>query len=366
MRLLSQMWSMIQGSLFPFLEEVLEPLSENQKQLVAILEVVRIEEFVRDSQKIRGRPPENRKALARAFVAKAIYNCSSTRDLITYLHDSPNLRRICGYETNSAIPHESTFSRAFDEFAESELPQRVQAALIEKHRKEQLVGHISRDSTAIEGNEKPTPKVKKEEEGERKPARKRGRSRKGERLPAKEATRLERQQTMTLDEMLDDLPKACDRGTKRNSKGYKESWVGYKLHMDCADGGIPISVVLTSASLHDSQAAIPLAEMTERRVTYLYELMDSAYDAERIREHSDSRNHVPIIDHNPRGGQKKELDPATKARYKERTTVERAFGRLKEEFGATHVQVRGPTKVMAHLMFGILALTADQLLRLVM
>jgi len=42
------------------------------------------------------------------------------------------------------------------------------------------------------------------------------------------------------------------------------------------DGQIPISAVLTSASLHDSQVAIPLATMTTQRVTYCYELMDSA------------------------------------------------------------------------------------------
>jgi len=63
---------------------------------------------------------------------------------------------------------------------------------------------------------------------------------------------------MTLEEMLDDLPKACNVGTKKNSKGYKETWIGYKLHIDAADGQIPISCILTSASLHDSQAAIPL------------------------------------------------------------------------------------------------------------
>ena len=36
-----------------------------------------------------------------------------------------------------------------------------------------------------------------------------------------------------------DLPTACDVGTKKNSKGYKETWVGYKLHIDVADGQIP-------------------------------------------------------------------------------------------------------------------------------
>ena len=37
---------------------------------------------------------------------------------------------------------------------------------------------------------------------------------------------------MTLPEMLDDLPTDCDVGTKKNSKGYRDTWVGYKLHID--------------------------------------------------------------------------------------------------------------------------------------
>lgn len=57
---------------------------------------------------------------------------------------------------------------------------------------------------------------------------------------------------MTLSGMLADLPRACDVGTKRNAKGYKESWTGYKLHIDAADGGVPVSCILTSASPHES------------------------------------------------------------------------------------------------------------------
>ena len=60
--------------------------------------------------------------------------------------------------------------------------------------------------------------------------------------------------------MLEDLPKVCDTGVKRNAKGYQESWTGYKLHIDAIDGGIPVSCLLTSASVHDSQAAIPALE----------------------------------------------------------------------------------------------------------
>ena len=72
------------------------------------------------------------------------------------------------------------------------------------------------------------------------------------------------------------------------------------LHIDAADWGFPISGILTSASSHDSQSAIPLATLTSIRVTNLYDLMDSAYDAPEIHEHSHRLDHVPPIDINPR------------------------------------------------------------------
>ena len=209
--------------------------------------------------------------------------------------------------------------------------------------------------------------------------RKRGRPKKGEQPAPPEPTRLERQAGMTLDEMLDDLPRDCNVGTKKNSKGYKESWIGYKLHLDVADGQIPISCILTSASLHDSQAAIPLALTTAQRVTSLYDLSDSAYDAPPIHEQIRSLGHIPIIDANPRrdAARKAELQAeaqrqkllnftyAEDVRYRERSTVERVNARLKDEFGGRTIRVRGNAKVMCHLMFGIVALAADQILRLI-
>jgi hypothetical protein len=155
-----------------------------------------------------------------------------------------------------------------------------------------------------------------------------------------------------------------------------------------ADGQIPISALLTGASVHDSQAAIPLMTMSTQRVTYLYDLMDSAYDAQAIRAHSLALGHRPITDH-PRHyrktGERKvplrknsrswtraiekelraeELTWAEQDRFGERTMVERVFSRLKDEFGARLIRVRGASKIMAHLMFGVLALTVDQLLKL--
>jgi len=148
-------------------------------------------------------------------------------------------------------------------------------ALIKRTHEDRLVGHISRDATAIEAREKPVKTTAPEAStSAQPPKRKRGRPRKGEVVEKKEPRRLERQADMSLAEMLSDLPTHCAVGTKRNAKGHTTSWIGYKLHLDVADGDIPISAVLTSASLHDSQAAIPLATMTASRVINLYDLMD--------------------------------------------------------------------------------------------
>lgn len=371
---LSHTWEHIQSFLFPMIWEELGELTAKQKLLVNVLEFAKLEEHLPYAGRFPGRPPEDRIAIARAFVTKMVYDMTTTRALLDRLASDPMVRRLCGWERRAEVPSEATFSRAFAEFAESRLPERVHQALIEQHLGDQLIGHISRDSTAISVREKPEKKVAPTE----KKPKKLGRPKKGEERP-KEPTRLERQANgQPLSEMIAELPAACNVGTKRNSKGHTTSWIGYKLHIDASDGGVPISCILTSASLHDSQASIPLAEITYKRVDSLYDMMDAAYDAPQIKEHSCALGHVPIIDTNPRSkAKKKELEAETKRlklvnhtlaedrRYNERSTVERVNGRIKDEFGARMVRVRGHAKVMAHLMFGIVALTVDQLMRFV-
>jgi len=116
--------------------------------------------------------------------------------------------------------------------------------------------------------------------------------------------------------------------------------------------------------MHDSLAAIPLSLMTAQRATNCYDLMDAAYCSSVLREHSRSLGHVPLIDHNPRRGEKIEFSPCEAQRYKERTQAERTNARLKDDYGGRNIRVKGHAKVMSHLMFGILTLVADQLLRL--
>jgi hypothetical protein len=261
-------------------------------------------------------------------------------------------------------------------FPHSELPQRVHADLVKEFYGKQIVGHVSRDSTAIEAREKPLKKAKPSVT----PPGKRGRLKKGTEKPAPALTRLEMQShpTMTLSKMLAELPKACDIGTKRNSQGFQVSWQGYKLHLDINDIGLPLSAILTSASTHDSQVAIPLMKMTQERVgTVFYELMDSAYDSPLIEAASRNLGRVPIIDVNPRRNPEKQAEKHDRAllkrmglalsqdvRFHERTVAERANGRLKDECGADTLRVRGHAKAVCHLMFGVCVLAADVLLRL--
>lgn len=237
---ITQFWQHIQTNLFPFLDEMELVLTPKLQELVTALEMMEIERFLDGYQfGAIGRPCKDRTAIARAFVAKAVLNLSTTEALIDRLKSDISLRRICGFSRTHVIPDKSRFSRAFAEFAQSRLPERVHAALIAEHLGDQLMGHVSRDSTAIIARERPkyeavtpvsTTKVPPT------PAKKRGRPRKDAPIVIvdKIPTRIERQQTQSLAAMLRDLPRACDIGTKLDSKGYKTSWQGYKLHVDTA------------------------------------------------------------------------------------------------------------------------------------
>src|SRR5271167_1365773 len=260
-------WNHIQGYLFPWLREEVDPMTEALGRLVTTLDVIGLEAFVAEPPRGPGRPPADRRALARAFVAKAMLGVPTTNALIERLDVDKSLRRILGWERRAQVPSEATFSRAFAEFAQGDLPDKMHAALIERSLGGRIVGVIARDATEIEAREKPV--QNKANDGkddppapDNPPPRKRGRPRKDDERPKPEPTRLERQVMQNLGQMLTDLPTACDVGCKKNSKGYKETWTGYKLHIDVACGQIPVSCVLTSASAHDSQVAIPLMTMT--------------------------------------------------------------------------------------------------------
>ena len=354
-------WNRINRCLFPHFNECLPGMTETHLRLATVLEVIRIEEHVPPAwMQWCGRKRSDRKAVARAFVAKVVHKMPTTKALIERLRADKNLRALCGWEYAGQVPDESTFSRAFAEFARTGLLDQVHEALAKHHLGDETVWHVSRDSTAIEAREKAVRKEAKES----KPKSKRGRPKKGEEMPVVEAKRLTRQRKQSAQEAIAELPTACDIGTKKDAKGHKTTWIGYKFHMDVIDGDIPVCGLTTSASMHDIQAAIPMGKITAERVTSWYDLMDSAYDAKEIRESSLELGHVPIIDANPRRGKPVSMEPDRARRYRNRSSAERVNSRLKDDCGGRNVRVRGAPKVHTHLMFGVLVLFAEALLGL--
>ena len=207
---LTACWNRFQDRLCPSPADTPGPLNQDHKRLIAVLDLAPPESLVRGNALLSpGRPQHSRTALARSFIAKAVYNLPTTRSRIDRVEGDPVLRRLCGRETVWTIPGESTCSGAF---AEQGVPSRLHGALIE---------------TAW-------------------------------------------------------IPVSATSGAMP-----RPSRDGYRLHVDAADGAVPVSCILTSASLHDCQVG--------QRVTCPYELMDAAYDSKDIAGHSRASGHVPII-----------------------------------------------------------------------
>jgi hypothetical protein len=380
---LTEFAHLLQSNLFAAIAAELGQLSEKAQLLIAVMTLVPVQPYLPSKGRWNGRPAKHRQALATAFVAKAVYGLNTTRQLLDRLRCDTQLLRLCGWNSPRQLPHESTFSRTFEEFAHTQLPQRLHEAMVAKTQHDRLIGHIARDSTALEARERypeqpqPSPKKKRYKRGRKATPS----------APRAPRNHIEEQRRMTLKDLLAELPRDCSLGVKKSSKGHLSYWRGYKLHLDVADGDIPISALLTAAKLHDSQVAVPLMKMTSQRVTYLYDLMDAAYDAHAIREHSFSLNHIPIIDpvqrqrtvHTKvpvRKNSRKlktvlsyepihcELTPAERQRFRQRTSVERVNARLKDHFGLRSIHYRGAAKITAQAMFAVLALAVDQWLKL--
>ena len=117
---LSKMWLRVinlEQSLFPKLEVSMGKLSSKEEKLIKILDFAQIERFIFSSSITN--PPKDREEMARAFVAKQVYNLQTTRDLIERLKIDRTLRVICGWRYHNEIPSESKFSRAFKEFSQT-------------------------------------------------------------------------------------------------------------------------------------------------------------------------------------------------------------------------------------------------------
>jgi len=141
---------------------------------------------------------------------------------------------------------------------------------------------------------------------------------------------------------------------------------------------VAVSAILTSASVHDSQVAIPLARKSEQRIVWLYDVRDAAYDAAPIVADCQAAGRGAIIDRNTRRQAALKVEIAAERTacrtinmpdpddliYNERTAAERVNGAITDDYGGRHLRVHGHLKVFCHLMFGAVAFTTSCLLKL--
>ncbi|MCP3921651.1 MAG: transposase [Desulfobacterales bacterium] len=336
-----------------------ENLSTEHRTILSMLRV--IEEFIEIPEKesgLRGRPSVPDSPVFRFFLCKNILQIDTNSRMRQRLFADANLKKICGFKK---IPSESTFSRRMSKFSRLHYSEAAISAMVTKYLAGHIIRSVSRDSTSIKGREKPhnkkrdiKPKVKK----------KRGRPRKGEIRPAKEKKRIEKHYKMKPGKAFKGIEKECAWGCKKNSQANTMYWKGYKLHLDTTDIGIPVSALVSGANVHDSQVSIIMEKMTEKRITHLYTMADSAYDVPSLRDYIIKKGRIPVIDFNKRRRKNPpSFAPIEKEQYKTRSVVERANAHLKDYLLPQNIFVKGYKKVNFSLMNGVLCLAAIKVIQ---
>ena len=210
---LSKMWNKIlnlETSLFPALKEELrlEELSSKESKLIKILDFAEIEKNI-TIVKITN-TPRDREEIARAFIAKSVYNLQTTRDLIDRLGIDKTLRVLCGWRYKTDIPSEAKFSRVFKELSHFKIAEKTHEKFVKEYLSDELFFYNATDATKISLRQKAV-KVEKE-----KPKLKKiGRPKKGEtREPIKPSILKQQKEMKIVEEKLSLVSTDCGVGVK--------------------------------------------------------------------------------------------------------------------------------------------------------
>ncbi len=102
---MGQLWSSIQSWLFPVLEDEIGALDDKHRQFVAVCELCAPQDHIATYRWCgNGCPPSDRLTLCKAYIAKAVWDFATTRDLIDAIRHRPALRRLCGWESLGEVP----------------------------------------------------------------------------------------------------------------------------------------------------------------------------------------------------------------------------------------------------------------------
>jgi outer membrane lipopolysaccharide assembly protein LptE/RlpB len=135
------MWTKVlnlENSLFPSLkrELQLEELSNKEQKLIKILDFAQIEKNVTVVSITN--TAKHREEIARAFIAKSVYNIQTTRDLIDRLKNDRMLRVLCGWRYKNDIPSEFKFSRVFKELSALKIAQKTHEQFVKEHLRDTM------------------------------------------------------------------------------------------------------------------------------------------------------------------------------------------------------------------------------------
>ena len=349
-----RLWRELEQGMFPFMMNEVGELTEKNRLFVAVCEaVVEPESFAYAKWKGVGRPPSDRMAIFKAFLYKSVHDVPTTKELVERLRLEPQGRRLCGWTWPEDVPCEAKFSEANGEFAVRGFSDGWFDGFVRA-----FVGGDGRKSVCYDSAPMPVR------------AKAANRKRVLEELDPDQpepGNRLGWQLWQDADTALAELPQDCDWGTKRDAHGKPRHWKGGKVHAAVTDDGIPVAIAYTSASLHDSQAFIPLMRKATDRVPHVHDLADAAYDSWTVVASSVMEGNEPVIDCNRRrAGDAPKMTAAEREDYKARGNDERFFAHLIDAHGGRHVRVREPRKVWQHLMYGVLVIAVEQALRSMM
>lgn len=264
------------------------------------------------------------------MITKYVLGLPSTAALIRTLEQNPFIAEVCGIASPDAIPLKSAFTRFIYKLAQYNITAKVKdvaRALVRKHYAV-LPGfgkRVAIDSTTLKGWVNGGKPVRSDPEAE-----------------------------------------WC---VKKNTHGKTEFTLGWKLHlMVDTEYELPIAANVSAGNVHDVTRATNM--LTEARRTYSrfhprHVLADQGYSSKPLfRTIRNQFKAIPIIQVN-RAHKKLIRDLGDfqkttegKALYKQRTSVERAFSRLKGQRSLNNITTRGLRKVTVHCYLSLIAMQA--------
>lgn len=259
-----------------------------------------------------GAPRElNYGAMVYSLIARVVERIPTIKDLVKRLKTDPYFRFDCGFLHSDKLPSEASYSRMITLISESDTMTRIHDDLVllaiqEEHITEE---NIAIDATHFEARDRATGSKKKEKQA----PKKRGRKTKEEReqwlkdkkaeeeaLPIYEKKIVD-QLSESVETLFTEAPLAPTWGVKKNSDGKNVWWFGYKAHLAVSTKSQYILAgLMTSGSLNDSKAAIPLLKKIKQNLPAQFNagLFDAGYDYKAIYQQLQTQNLQAVIPYN--------------------------------------------------------------------